>query len=84
MESNWKDGLQHGSTTGWHANGQIKEKSNWVNGEQNGTGEGWYANGQKEFENRLKTGKRKVYKLIGTKMERRCRSPIGRMVYSTV
>ena len=56
MESNWKDGLQHGETKLWHPNGQIKEKCNFLDGKLEGLAIGWHANGEKQFEVILKNG----------------------------
>ena len=57
METNYKDGKQHGVSTAWHENGQKSIEANHKDGKTHGVTTWWRKNGQKSIENNFKDGR---------------------------
>ncbi len=48
-EMNFKNGLLHGTMTGYYMNGNIRRQGDFVNGKMEGKWESWYQNGKKQY-----------------------------------
>ncbi len=50
--------VQHGPTTAWYPNGQLKMKGNFVDGQRDGLFAWWHANGQRQIAGEFRDGKK--------------------------
>jgi hypothetical protein len=58
LETHYKDGKKHGSSTSWFETGKLRMQSSYKDGKRDGRWVKWNANGQIQFQKTYKNGMR--------------------------